>query len=156
MKILGTRTHFHDCQLYQERLDSDHVMDIEQLRRENPRPSRRTLDWLNPQAEVKVKYRHKKNYHNMLATLSIATVIKEPTPFTCRGLTTWPTKRTSAPSPFSQRKRHTARSRSNLQSSPWPHWSRRRAFFLLKRPFRRHFIATFVPSTPPRFSASQR
>lgn len=51
-------------------------MDIEQLRKENPRPSRRTLDWLNPQSEVRVKYRHKKNYHNLLATLRISQLTK--------------------------------------------------------------------------------
>jgi hypothetical protein len=54
-------------------------MEIDYLRRENPEKSRKTLDWLNPQADFKVRYKNKKRYYQNLAQLSNSKLIKEPT-----------------------------------------------------------------------------
>lgn len=45
-------------------------MDLEELKRSNREVSRKTLDWLNPQIDVKVQYKNKRKYYSYISKLS--------------------------------------------------------------------------------------
>jgi hypothetical protein len=79
MQILGTNTHYQDVKVYQERLDSDHIMDLEELRKVHKEETRKTLNWLNPKADVKIRYKNKKKYYSYISRLSTSHFIQGPT-----------------------------------------------------------------------------
>ncbi len=132
MQILGTRTYFHQGKVYQERLDSDHLMVIDQIREENPEKPRRELDWQNPQADVKIRYKHKKSYYNLLSKLSTNLVKQEFIQSTRLGLTNSMTTQTKIQSPFSRPKMLTLLSRLSLQNYLWNQSSKNLCFFANK------------------------
>ena len=40
-QILGTRTFYHDTKAFQEKIDSDHLMEIEELKKKFPEKTRK-------------------------------------------------------------------------------------------------------------------
>jgi hypothetical protein len=46
-------------------------MDLEELKRQREETNRKTLNWTNPQADVRIRYKNKRKYYQGIARLSI-------------------------------------------------------------------------------------
>lgn len=73
-------------------------MEIEQLKKENPETKRKELNWLNPQSDMKIKYKNKRNYYQLVSKLGINPFTQPPTHTTNKGPMIYPTKPISRPS----------------------------------------------------------
>jgi hypothetical protein len=111
MQILGTRTHYQPVKPFQERLDSDHVMDLEELKKQQPESDRATLNWLNPKADVKVRVKNKRKYYSYLSKLRTPSPTQAPTRATTPTTTPSTTTPTTTPSPSSAKRQSTPPSR---------------------------------------------